>query len=119
MTTTVLLVRHGRTESNITGYYMGWSHEDMNDVGYTQVHNLSARLANLPIVSFYASPLKRTCNTASILAEPHALELKVLDDLIEINPPNVSHTSLAQIKNGFEQVLIDFSSAEECFKNSF
>ncbi len=85
MTTTVLLVRHGRTESNITGYYMGWSHEDMDDVGYTQVYNLSSRLANLPIISFYASPLKRTCNTASILAEPHALELKVLDDLIEIN----------------------------------
>jgi len=84
MTTTVLLARHGQTESNITGFYMGWSNEDINDVGYTQARSLSSRLASLPIASVYTSPLKRTYTTATILAKPHDLELKVLDDLIEI-----------------------------------
>lgn len=83
MTTTVLLARHGQTESNITGFYMGWSDEDINDVGYTQAHCLSSRLARLPIASVYTSPLKRTFTTAAILAKPFDLELKVLDDLIE------------------------------------
>ena len=84
MITTVLLVRHGQTGSNINGFYMGWSNEDINDVGYTQAHCLSSRLVSLPIVSVYSSPLKRTYTTATIIAKPHDLELKVLDDLIEI-----------------------------------
>ena len=84
MTTTVLLVRHGQTESNITGFFMGWSDEDINDLGYTQARSLAFRLAHLPIASVYTSPLKRAHNTALILAKPHNLELKVLDDLIEI-----------------------------------
>lgn len=84
MTTTVLLARHGQTESNVTGFFMGWSDEDINDLGYAQAHRLSSRLASLPIASIYTSPLKRACNTALNLAKPHKLEPKVLDDLIEI-----------------------------------
>jgi len=84
MTTTVLLVRHGQTDSNVTGFYMGWSDEDLNEVGSTQARRLSSRLASLPIASVYTSPLRRTCSTAAILAEPHTLNPKVLDDLTEI-----------------------------------
>ena len=84
MTTTVLLVRHGQTESNITGFFMGWSNEDLSDLGYAQAQRLSSRLASLPTASVYTSPLKRAYNTALILAKPHNLEPKVLDDLIEI-----------------------------------
>ena len=84
MSTTVLLVRHGQTESNITGYFMGWSNEDISDPGYAQVRSLSSRLAEFPVATIYTSPLKRAMNTARILAEPHKLELNVLDDLTEI-----------------------------------
>jgi broad specificity phosphatase PhoE len=84
MSTTVLLVRHGQTESNITGYFMGWSNEDISEVGYAQAHSISSRLAEFPIASIYTSPLKRTMNTARILAKPHRLEPEVMDDLIEI-----------------------------------
>lgn len=84
MTTTVLLVRHGQTNSNVTGFYMGWSDEDLSQVGYTEARRLSSRLASLPIASVYTSPLRRVHTTGAILAEPHELELKVLDDLIEI-----------------------------------
>jgi broad specificity phosphatase PhoE len=84
MITTVFLVRHGQTGSNVTGFYMGWSAEDLNEVGYTQAHRLSLRLAGLPIASVYTSPLRRAYATAAILAGPHKLEPKVLDDLIEI-----------------------------------
>ncbi len=84
MTTTVLLVRHGQANSNVTGYYMGWSNEDLSETGYTQVRSLSSRLASLPIASVYSSPLQRTCTTATILAKPHGLEVETSDDLIEI-----------------------------------
>ena len=84
MTTTILLVRHGQTTSNVTGFYMGWSDEDLNEVGYSQAQRLSERLADQPIDAVYTSPLQRTRTTASILSQPHGVEPEVLDDLIEI-----------------------------------
>jgi broad specificity phosphatase PhoE len=84
MTATVLLVRHGQTRSNVTGHYMGWSEEDLDEVGYSQARKLAYRLAGLPIASIYTSPLKRAYTTASIIAEPYGLKVKPLDDLIEI-----------------------------------
>ena len=84
MTTTLILVRHGQTRSNTTGYYMGWSDEDLDDVGHSQVQRLSSRLANLPIASIYSSPLQRTRTTAAIIAEPHRLDVEFSDDLIEL-----------------------------------
>jgi probable phosphoglycerate mutase len=85
MTTNVLLVRHGQTRSNVTGYMMGRSDEDLDDTGYAQARKLASRLAGSEVSSMYSSPLRRTLTTAAILAEPHALEVRTLDDLIEIH----------------------------------
>ena len=84
MTTTILLVRHGQTNSNIDGYYMGRSDEDLNPEGYSQARKLSVRLTGAFINTIYSSPLKRAVNTASIVAEPHELKTEVVEDLIEI-----------------------------------
>jgi len=85
MTTTVLIVRHGQTESNTTGFYVGRSDEELTKTGYKQVRRLSHRLAGWPIAEVYTSPLRRTYATAAILAEPHELQPRVLDNLIEID----------------------------------
>lgn len=85
MTTTVLLIRHGQTDSNINGYYMGWAQEDLNETGYEQAQLLAKRLASTPIEAIYTSPLKRARTTAEIVDKPHHLELIEMDDLIEIN----------------------------------
>ncbi|MEJ2739393.1 MAG: histidine phosphatase family protein [Dehalococcoidia bacterium] len=86
MTTRIILIRHGQTESNRTGYYMGHSGEDLNETGYSQVQRLSAKLAELPIASIYTSPLRRTLSTASVIAQPHKLEPIPVNDLIENYP---------------------------------
>jgi broad specificity phosphatase PhoE len=85
MPTEVILVRHGQTSSNITGYYMGRSNEEMDSAGLVQTQRLSSRLANLPITSIYSSPLQRAYSTARVIAEPRSLKIKVLDDLTEID----------------------------------
>ncbi len=85
MTNTVLLVRHGQTDSNVKGIFMGRSDENINETGYIQARKLSERLADSPITAIYASPLRRTRTTAAILATPHNLELKLSDDLLEIH----------------------------------
>ena len=63
---------------------MGWSEEDLNEVGYIQSRKLASRLADLPVAAIYTSPLRRAHTTASLIAEPHGLKVKSLDDFIEI-----------------------------------
>jgi probable phosphoglycerate mutase len=63
---------------------MGWSDEDLDDVGHSQAQLLSSRLANLPIASIYSSPLQRTRTTTAIVAKPHRLDVEFSDDLIEL-----------------------------------
>lgn len=103
MTTTILLVRHGQTESNVAGYYMGRLDEDINRTGYAQARALAARLAHQPIDAIYTSPLRRTYSTASVLAEPHKLELKVLDDLIEIHQGDWEGVHVDKISQGWPE----------------
>lgn len=63
---------------------MGWSQEDLSQVGYEQARRLSARLAVQPLAAVYTSPLRRTYVTAATIAEPHGLQPQATDDLIEI-----------------------------------
>ena len=84
MITSVYLIRHGQTNANLEDYYMGWSDEDLNELGYHQAYCLASRLAGLPLAAVYSTPLRRAHTTASIIAEPHRLEVQVLPDLIEI-----------------------------------
>ena len=104
VTTTILLVRHGQTNANAGGFYMGWSDEDLNELGYTQARRLSVRLASLPIASIYTSPLRRAYTTAAILAKPHKLELKVLDDLIEIQLGDWQGLHMDEIKRRWPEL---------------
>lgn len=84
MTTTVLLIRHGQTRANISGFYMGRSDEDLNETGYKQVQELSERLADTQIDAIYTSPLKRTRTTAETVAKPHNLKPSSIEKLTEI-----------------------------------
>ena len=85
MTTTLLLIRHGQTDSNINGHYMGWSQEDLNQKGYEQAQQLAKRLGDEEIDVIYTSPLQRARATASAVAKPHNINPVAMDDLIEIN----------------------------------
>jgi len=104
MTTRILLVRHGQTESNATGYYMGWSNEDLNSTGISQAQKLSTRIAPLPVASVYTSPLQRACTTAQLLAQPHGLEPKVVDDLIEIKLGDWQGLHMDEIRQGWPEM---------------
>jgi len=104
MTTIVFLVRHGQTRSNVTGFYMGWSNEDVDEIGHTQARKLSSRLASLPIASVYTSPLQRALTTASIIAEPHGLQPKAIDDFIEIRLGDWQGLHMDEIKRRWPEL---------------
>lgn len=67
---TLLLVRHGRTPANSEGVLAGHTPGvHLDDVGREQASRAGRRLAGLPITALVTSPLERTVETATLLAQ--------------------------------------------------
>jgi probable phosphoglycerate mutase len=79
------MVRHGATVLSAEDRFAGSSDVELADEGRAQAQRLAARLATEPIAAVYCSPLRRTLETAAILARPHRLQPTPHDGLREID----------------------------------
>jgi len=84
MSATLILVRHGQTDWNVNGRYMGWMDEALNEEGLRQAQRVAQRLERWPISAVYSSPLKRTVRTAEIVARPHSVAVQTIEELGEM-----------------------------------
>jgi probable phosphoglycerate mutase len=84
MVTRLFLVRHGATPHSAEDRFAGSTDVDLSDEGRDQAQRLARRLADDRVRAVYTSPLRRTFDTASILATPHGLEPIRRDGLREI-----------------------------------
>ena len=84
MSATLMLVRHGQTEWNVNGRYMGWTDEGLNEEGLRQAGMLARRLDRWPLSAVYSSPLRRAWRTAEIVACTHSLPVQKVEDLGEM-----------------------------------
>jgi probable phosphoglycerate mutase len=73
MATRLLLVRHGATTLSAEDRFAGATDIPLSDDGRAQAAALAERLRDDPISAIYCSPMRRTLETASIIAEPHQL----------------------------------------------
>jgi probable phosphoglycerate mutase len=71
MKTRILLVRHGATVFSSEERFAGSSDIDLSDSGRELARRLADRLAKVQIDAFYCSDMKRTMQTAGIVAQPH------------------------------------------------
>lgn len=81
--TTVLLVRHGRTDANATGVLAGRSPGvGLDATGRRQARSLGTRLRDLPLDALVHSPLERCAQTADAIlaARPGAPIRRHVDD---------------------------------------
>lgn len=65
---TLLIARHGETDYNIQGRYLGRTDIPLNSAGIRQADALAVEIKNLPIDVVISSPLKRTVQMACIIA---------------------------------------------------
>ena len=73
--TTLYLVRHGETVDNANQIMQGQTQGQLNENGIKQAREFSVEWKNKPLDVVIASDLKRSVDTAKIIAEPHHLEV--------------------------------------------
>jgi probable phosphoglycerate mutase len=83
--TTLLLIRHGHTDTagkRLTGWTRG---VHLNDRGRREADELVERLAGVPIRAIYSSPLERCRETAAPLAAAFGLRVSARRPLLEVD----------------------------------
>lgn len=85
MTTRIFLIRHGSTVLAAEDRFAGSIDVELSDMGREQARALAERLADDAIVAVYCSPMKRTTETAAIVASPHGLTTIPREGLREIH----------------------------------
>jgi broad specificity phosphatase PhoE len=103
MSTRVALVRHGATTLSAEDRFAGATDVELSDAGRAQAQALAERLAGEPITAVYASPLRRTLETAAILASPHGLEPLPRPGLREIDHGHWETLTRADVEARFSE----------------
>jgi probable phosphoglycerate mutase len=99
--TTIVLVRHGETDWNRDNRFQGRADPSLNDVGRSQARELAAQLAGEPVAALYSSPLRRAHETARILGESLALEVRTSAALMEVDVGSWSGLTRTEIEARF------------------
>lgn len=81
----VILVRHGACNPPAAdGLIGGRSDPSLNERGLAEAAAVTERLAAAPVSAVFATPLRRTGETAAATAAGHGLEAVVLAELVEV-----------------------------------
>src|ERR1700722_4772580 len=111
-TVTILyLVRHGATDANMQRPYVlqGRGMDlPLNETGRQQAQCVRRLLERTSIAAVYSSSLKRAFDTATAVAEPHRLEVGIVDTLIEADVGKWEGMSWDRIRREFPQECEDF-----------
>ena len=81
--TTLILVRHGQTDHNLSGRYQGQSDVPMNALGREQIEAVARELAGVPAAAIYSSDLMRSRESALIIGRALGLEPVIAQELRE------------------------------------
>src|SRR5512133_2111937 len=84
MTTRIYLIRHGATELSAEDRFSGGTDVDLSEEGRWQAEQLAGRLKDDQIQAFYCSPMRRTMETAMIVAQPYGFQPVAREGLREI-----------------------------------
>ncbi len=85
MSTRIFLIRHGATVLTAEDRFAGATDVELSDEGREQARLLGTRLHVREIEAVYASPMRRTMDTARAIAALQGLEVQMRDGLREIS----------------------------------
>src|ERR1700693_560783 len=99
----IFLVRHGATVLTAEDRFAGATDVELSDEGREQARRLAVRFSPQRIEAIYASPLGRTVETATILAQPHTLEVQTRDGLREISHGRWEQMTRREVEQKFPE----------------
>jgi broad specificity phosphatase PhoE len=79
----LFIVRHGETEANVKGIDAGPLDYPLTKKGVKEALFIAKTLSKVKIDAVYSSPVYRAQETARILARPHKLKVRTLEELTE------------------------------------
>lgn len=94
----LILVRHGETLWNRENRIQGRTDVELSDHGRKQIEKLAHAMQEEKIDVIYTSPLKRAYETARAIARFHKMDIKVEDDLRELNHGDFESLTLQELK---------------------
>jgi len=103
MTTRIYLIRHGATGLSAEDRFAGSTEVDLSAEGRWQVERLAERLSNDKVTTVYCSPMRRTVDTASIIASPYHLTPIPREGLREIDHGHWETMRRAEVEKLFPQ----------------
>jgi probable phosphoglycerate mutase len=101
MSTRLLLIRHGATVLSAEDRFAGTTDVELSDEGREQAGCLARRLAEEPISEVYASPMRRTLETAHIVGKPHGRVPLLRDSLREIGHGHWEQLTRSEVERKF------------------
>ena len=96
--TRLYLIRHGETNLSAEDRFSGGTDVDLSEEGRWQISCLARRLADDRISAFYCSPMRRTIETASIIAKSFNLTSQTREGLREIHHGRWETKSRAEVE---------------------
>ena len=103
MSTRIFLIRHGATVLTAEDRFAGATDVELSDEGREQARRLGQRLSTEKVAAVYASPLARTVETASLIAQPHGLEVVTRDGLREISHGRWEQMTRREVEEKFPE----------------
>src|ERR1017187_9318270 len=79
----LFVVRHGATEANVKGIDAGPLDYPLTKKAVKQASFIAKTLSGIKMGAVYSSPVFRAVETAEILARPHELKVRELEELTE------------------------------------
>ncbi len=103
MTTRVLLIRHGATVLSAEDRFAGSTDVELSDEGRSQARALGERLAGAELAAVYASPMRRTIETAKLVIGEHTLAPQTDPGLREIDHGRWEQLTRREVEERFTQ----------------
>lgn len=101
----VILIRHGETEWNYQGKFLGQSDLGLNELGVLQAQAMAQLLAQEKIDHIFSSDLLRARETAQIIAKLHNKDIKTMPSLREIDFGDWEGLSFVEIQKIYPVLL--------------
>jgi broad specificity phosphatase PhoE len=101
----IVLVRHGATDWNLQGRCQGSTDRELSEAGIRQAEQISALLSEEQFDAVYSSNLRRARQTAELISRPHALPVRIDDDLRELDHGELEGLTFNEIKSRYGEFL--------------